>query len=369
MCKLILGMTCALALVSYGNEQISPFDDAIYWFRGGVDQDGSGIYESGSKEFRDVTHAADATHAFHSITLAQTGADYEPLGAHTGPVMTPLANRVLADAPYLHLPQRFVTNEIYTAEDGTQYPIGKLCANHLTLPDFFSVLPSGAAGSEYTFFIRFRDNGRVSDRQIEHGIFQLGYAWSIGDNTNGGLAVNLYHNGADMYPRIYCGPNIMNLYNAHIPYQHWVDLAVIVRPGTRIEMATCANVSDVAGAITNQIFKYDYVTVSDGKTTAAIDSTRRWVRRIGGEEAGISAVYTNGFLGGHHDTHGNKMKSSRIDIQSVAFWKRALATNEIQRVFAEQRPALVRVGLANGSSSEFTRTASAININRPYPEN
>ena len=118
--KTFWAIACAGALFAFGqNEALSPFDDVTYWFRGGVDSDGNGILDSGSYEFRDVSHASDASHPHHQMTLSQADdANYDLLKACVGKVVLPYAGRRLDNAPYLHLPQRFVTNGVFTSETG-----------------------------------------------------------------------------------------------------------------------------------------------------------------------------------------------------------------------------------------------------------
>ena len=349
----VIALVAGGALAVEELPQMSPFDDVKYWFRGGVDLSGNGVYDSGSYEFRDVTHAANATHASHRMTLAQAGADYDPLRACTGAVVMPYAGQALTDAPYLHLPQRVETNGTFTAANGVTYPITRLHANYINLPNFLSDLPDGNCG-EYTVFIRFRDQSRVSDLQSEHNLFQLGYGWVTGV---GGIAVNLQHDGQFVYlhPYFAGSQKTYNNDNFKFKYGQWGDFAVIVKDeGRTVEFAACPNLSD--SPMTNRLFAYTRMT-TDAGYSAAIAPSRRWCH-IGGESAGISGVYTNGYSGGTHQDKAleNKAKAFRGDIQTFAFWPRALTTNEIRQVFSERRPAVVRMGLANGTSDEFTGT-------------
>ena len=360
MNKLVMALTCAAALsgLAAEREAMSPFDDAAYWFRGGVDLNGNGTYDSGSCEFRDVTHAANAAHANHVMKLDKTGADYDPIKACTGKVVMPYAGQVLTDAPYLHLPQRVETNGTFLSETGVEYPIVKLHANFINLPNFLSDLPSGQACTEYTVFLRFRSLSRVSERQSEHNLFQLGYAWGTGQS---GLSLNVVHQGSYFTPKAYFGSNqqkIDSIDGFKFRYGQWHDLAVVVKNGGQtVEFAAVANVSE--SPVTNRIFAYTNLTPASG-TTPAIISSRRW-GRLGGEQSGISGTYTNGYAQGTSGTHddpalSNKAKCLRGDIQTFAFWARALTTNEIRQVFSERRPAVIRMGLANGSSDEFLGT-------------
>ena len=382
MKNLFLAFVCTtMAVVSAATkESMSPFDDAVYWFRGGVDLNGNGILDSGSSEFRDVTHAGVASHAKHKMTLAQSSAaTYEMLGAGKGRVVMPHAGRVLTDAPYLHLPQRFVTNGILKVETGTdvvttnEYPYGTLNANFINLPNLLSEFPSGVDCTNYTVFIRFRDLERVSGRQYEHNLFQLGYDWG----GKCGVSLNVSSSGNYVYPKPYFGSAQQNLQEdaLKMPYGRWCDLAMVVQ-GRQVLFVVCPNVNDT-GVVSNYVFGVKTVT-ADASVNPAIKSNMRHVWRIGGESAGVSGVFTNGLAytaangkaGGTHDDGAlsNRAKALRGDVQSFAFWTRALTTNEVLRVFSERRPAVVQLGLANGGSDEFMKESDAVDANGLHPE-
>ena len=377
MKKTFLMLASAGALFAFGqDEALSPFDDVTYWFRGGVDSSGNGVLDSGSYEFRDVSHASDASHAHHRMTLQQANAaNYDLLEARVGKVVLPYAGRVLDEAPYLHLPQRFVTNGVFTAETGTEYAYGTIHSNFINLPNFLSDFPSGVSCTNYTVFIRFRDESRVSGRQIEHGLFQLGFHWG----NACGISVNLNDNGGAVLPKLYVGSSQQTVSGEkfRIPYGRWCDLAVRVE-GPQVTFGICQNVNE-EGALTNRLYAFTTLTAGAGKNTAILPN-QRW-GRIGGEEAGVSCVYTNNYsyqvpksgtmvAGGTHDDPGmsNKAKALRGDIQTFAFWTRALSNNEILQVFSERRPAIVLMGLANGTNSEFTGADGTGDAGGLHPE-
>ena len=378
--KTFWAIACAGALFAFGqNEALSPFDDVTYWFRGGVDSSGNGILDSGSYEFRDVSHASDASHAHHRMTLSQAdAANYDLLEACVGKVVLPYAGRRLDNAPYLHLPQRFVTNGVFTSETGVEYAYGTLHANYINLPKFLSDFPSGVDCTNYTVFVRFRDESKVSEKEPEHCLFQVGYSWA----SNSGISLNLNDSGVagSVIPRLYIGSSIQSVNDEsfRIPYGRWCDLAVRVE-GTNVTFGICQNVND-EGTLTNRLYAFKTLAASEGKSTA-IRSGQRW-GRLGGESSGITGVYTNNYSykvpksdkmvdGGTHDDPSmeNKAKAFRGDIQTFAFWTRALSTNEILQVFSERRPAIVQVGLANGTNTEFTGAEGTGDASGLHPEN
>lgn len=381
--SLLCRMAVLLAIGSgvlggFANEALSPFDDAVYWFRGGVDASGNGILDSGSSEFRDVVHAAEPSNAQHVMNLLQKDtATYDPLLARTGKVVMAAAGNVLSDAPYLHLPQRFVTNGVFTATTGVSYVYGQLHANYVSMPNLFVDLPSDVDCTNYTVFLRFRDVSKVSERENEHGLFQCGYNWG----GKCGISINLNDAGSYVQPKLYAGQmqTIVGASDFQIPYNRWCDLAVSVE-GSKILFGICPNVSD-ADVVTNRLVSFTTVTASSGQNPAVL-SSRRYVN-FGGEASGITGIYTNGYVyqvknasgglvnGGTHDepSLANKVKSLRGDLQTFAFWRRALTTNEIRQVLCERRPAIVQMGLANGSSSEFAGSESTVDANGFHPEN
>ena len=380
MKKMFLIVACAGTLLAFGqDEALSPFDDVKYWFRGGVDSSGNGILDSGSYEFRDVSHVSNASHAHHRMTLAQANAaNYDLLEARVGKVVLPYAGRVLDNASYLHLPQRFVTNGVFTSETGVEYVYGTLHANYINLPNFLSDFPSGVDCTNYTVFIRFRDESKVSGKEIEHGLFQVGYSWT----SNSGISLNLNDSGVagSVKPKLYMGSSIQSVDDEkfRIPYGRWCDLAVRVE-GPKVTFGICQNVND-EGTLTNRISAFKTLTAGAGKGTAIL-SGKLW-GHLGGEESGITGVYTNNYsyqvsksgtmvTGGTHDDPGmgNKAKAFRGDIQTFAFWTRALSTNEILQVFSERRPAIVQMGLANGTNNEFTGVEGTGEASGLHPEN
>ena len=365
----VIALVAGGALAVEELPQMSPFDDVKYWFRGGVDLSGNGVYDSGSYECRDVAHASNATHANHVMKLHQGGTGYEPPKACIGKVVMPYAGQVLTDAPYLHLPQRVETNGTFVADTGVEYPIVKLHANYIDLPtSFLTDLPSGVSCTNYTAFIRFRDQSKVSERQGEHHVFAMGYSW--GGKCGVGVAVS--DSSGTLSPRIYIGDSYQNITDDgfKVRYGHWCDLAIVVA-GDKVTVAMCPNVNEV-GTLTNRLAAFKTLTAGSGKNPAIIPSQR--LGRIGGEDAGISGTYTNGYAQGNSGTHNdaalsNKAKAFRGDIQTFAFWPRALTTNEILQVFSERRPAVVRMGLANGTSDEFTGTDDGTtDANGSHPE-
>ena len=94
MKKFMLALACTAALsgLAAEREAMSPFDDAAYWFRGGVDLDGNGFLDSGSHEFRDVTHMSNTNGASHLCKW--NNGSYGKVIAKTDRVVMPYANRV-----------------------------------------------------------------------------------------------------------------------------------------------------------------------------------------------------------------------------------------------------------------------------------
>ena len=400
MKKLVLVFSCVLAfagLASTEREAMSPFDDAAYWFRGGVDSNGNGLLDTGTYEFRDVTHASNASHANHKMTLAQSNAaNFDMLVAGQGKVVMPYAGRVLSDAPYLHLPQRFVTNGVLEVEKVTtnitteadvtvtnivvttnSYPYGTLRANFINLPNILDNVGYQGDCTNYTVFVRFRDHSRVSERQGEHNLFQMGFQWLSGGGT--GVSLNLVHNSGYLLPKPYYGSNQQPFEdssannNFKIRYGQWCDLAMSVQ-GRKVLFAMCQSRSE--SPLTNMVFDIKLQTVGNAYNPA-ITTVKRSVMRIGGEDSGTSGVFTNGLAytnngkaGGTHEDGAlnNKVKCLRGDIHSFAFWTRALTTNEIRQVFSVRRPTIMQLGLANGSSDEFAKESDTVDATGLHPE-
>ena len=355
---------------TFALEQMSPFDDAAYWFRGGVDLNGNGFLDSGSKEYVNVVRAGLPDDATHVGTYASTAVGQ--ILAKEGSVVMPYAGRVLSGAPYLHLDQPFVTNGTVMVDD-VEYVYGQLKSNYLQLPNLFANLPGGVHCTNHTTFIRFRDESKVSQKEIEHNLFAHGYKWE--ENANAaGLAFNLGVSGSRLYPKVYCGNKIYSYDDSslYMTFGKWCDLGVVVE-GRKVTLYICSNLSE--SPLTNRLVSVKSFTVAD-TVNPAVNSGRR-NGRIGGEQAGTTAVITNGLsytvsgkAGGTHDDPGcsNMVKAFRGDVQTFAFWQRALTEDEIRQVMSEARPAVVQMGLANGNSDEFTKAESTTDGSGLHPE-
>jgi len=363
MKKLLLACGCMLSFagVAGAKATMSPYDDAVYLFRGGTNLNGNAYLDSGSQEFINLVRAADPSHASHKCTLAKTDAGFGKIEACSGQVVKPLSAQVLTNCPYFHMSQPFVTNEMVTV-GGVEYPVGRLYANYLNLPgaSIFGGVPSGVALTNYTFFVRFRQEGNVCTKQAENDLVQIGFDW----NARTGVSISLSDNGTGIRsPKFYCGRKQIYAGDHKFRYGKWNEVVFSVATN-RITIASCENLCDAAGHVTNNILKCTYVTNTDAGDNPAVPSNRRNIR-FGGESASSSAVYTNGVSGWAN----NEVKAFRGDVQAMAFWTRALTSNEMYQVLSERRPTIAQVGLANGHSDEFTKTESTVDANGTHPEN
>lgn len=226
-------------------------------------------------------------------------------------------------------------------------------------------MPSGVDCTNHTTFIRFREESKVSQVQIEHNIFGHGFQWSA--NAGYGISVNLGATSSYVYPKVYCGGVTYGFDEGglHMPYGKWTDFAVVVK-GHEITLYVCPNLSE--SPMTNKLVGVKTFTAA-AATNPAIISTKRSEGRIGGEYAGMTVAYTNG-VNGSHGQKGvdNAVKAFRGDVQTFAFWQRALTADEIRQVMSETRPAVVQMGLANGNSDEFTKAESTADGSGLHPE-
>ena len=343
---------------TFALEQMSPYDDAIYWFRGGVDLNGNGFLDSNSHEFRDVTHMSNTNGASHLCKW--NNGSYGKVIAKTGRVVMPYANRVLTSAPYLHLEQKVVTNRMVTVNE-KEYPEVTLSSDYLNLPGtaIFSSVPSGVDVTNYTIFVRFRQTELVSENQKVCNFLQVGFDW----NGRSGIsfALTKKENGAHC-PDFFCGQTQLYSWNHNWREGHWNDMAVSVSNNV-YTFVSCGNISDKDGSITNELLTVERVSYTGTADKPAIQAGRRGTFRLGGEESG-SVTFTNGVNG----TSGNRVKAWRGDIHSIAFWTRALSVDEIRKVFSETRPALVRMGMANGTADEFQKLDDSVNADSIHPE-
>ena len=94
----------AVAAVSAAAVQAHVLDDAKAWYRGAADGAGDGVFTDGRGCFRDVLHAADATHANHAVRNAAKTGEGVPIRVESLRVHCPYRNETLEDFPCLTFP-------------------------------------------------------------------------------------------------------------------------------------------------------------------------------------------------------------------------------------------------------------------------
>lgn len=324
------------------------FNDAVYWFRGGKDINGNGTMDSG--EAFDNLHANDANHANHG-GMAVKGWK-ENCSFVTEDVILPAYG---ADAPrelqYLRLNNDFKKEEV--KEDGTvttnvfpfsMNPYGIFSSHNIS--NKYSVvlrmrLESDPSRSEYFFragyssttpglLIRFQPDSRYASKYVQAFRWRRNADGTISQNVADGASFNQDSGNIGLWA----------------PTNKWFDMSIVVGEGKlRIGIAV-PDRPTFSGHQTINFRETDMITERDiGSSTSYM--------LFGSQYKNYNAVAA--------EETSNTRDCFKGSVQQIAIWDRMLNDNEVMEAFGMPRPAIFRVGLSNGSSSEFggTRSGSA----------
>ena len=317
------------------------FNDAVYWFRGGMDKNGNGVIDVG--EAFDDLHANDLSHANHG-RMAVNGW-MENCEFVTEDVVLPAYG---ADAPrelqYLRLNNDFTKEEV--KEDGSivtnVFPVAmnpyEIFSGH-NISNKYSIvlrmrLESDPSRTEY--FFRIGNSAEDPDLMIR---FQPDSTWVKSTskyvqafrrrrNADGTISKNSAE--AASFSKV---SDDIGLW---APTNKWFDMSIVVGDG-KLRMGIA--VSDKPGFYGHQTINFnetDMITEVDiaNPTAYALFATQYRSSPDSATSWGPSACF-------------------RGSVQQIAIWDRMLSDNEVMEAFGMPRPAIFRVGLANGSSSEF----------------
>ena len=313
----ILGSAC-LVVAAYGSANV--FDDAVFWFRGGKDVNSDGYLDG--DEFFDDLQANVPDHANHTWTIA----GYKENAT-------------------------FVTDKVVFPALGTNYAknvqflrFSNVTKNGQTYPRVLSpygIFQRNGISNKYTIIARVRleSNSSRADR-----IFTIGY-----HSTKPGVIVGFDTPQLGCKPvMVYRKPDESHNYASvsfkdtssglWAPINSWVDIGIVVGDGKiRIALAVPMETSVVVSGKTVNL------------NTIAFAEADMWT------EGNVSTTESNYVLFGSDVSQGNS-NGFIGSVQQIAIWGRKLSDQELMAAFGMPRPAIFRVGLANGASSEFGRT-------------
>ena len=328
----LLAMAFAMAA---GAAFCGVFDDALLWMRGPVDVNGDGWIKTTknnvtTKDLPDALKAGESSAATHT---------WEGLGPYTnihviadGEVGIPYAN-VTARASYLHFDQpSWVEGDTTNALGG--------CIRTTALPPMTNADP-------HSVFIRFRVDSFLS--QSEPAVLcSLGHAAGA-HGKQGGWPLQLVPDGEGSFwfkivqgrtqgSTAQWGTGTCELKGAYsntltkLATNQWIDV-VFSCVLTRISVYSCGE-GGLFHAQSNGMGWYSASQVSYSSTYAF----------------GNSGAYYN-------EPSTNGLKQFRGDIAQIAYWDRLLDESEAREAMAWPRNDRWRLGVKDGTSSEFAGTA------------
>ena len=310
----VIAAVSVAAFVEVACGSTNVFNDAVFWFRGGKDcVAADGQMRTG--EFFDDLHADNTSHNNHKLTVD----GYAENGVfQTEEVVFPATGQK-KNMQVLHISN--------VQKDGNRFPLR-------VRPR--SLFANNNISNEYTIVTRVRLDRATSNDWL----FRIGYS------TARGLLLGFEALSANPgFKQIYgyrfkandTSSSTFRLNTLVVPTNTWFDLSLAVGNGyARVGIAV-PTFSDNNPAIAFQ--------------SAAVDTDSLTVLgenyyRFFGETTATSASSpgnTSGFLG---------------SVQQLAVWGRRLSDQEVMSAFGMPRPAIFRIGLANGASNEFGGTRS-----------
>lgn len=367
----------AVAAVSAAAVQAHVLDDAKAWYRGAADGAGDGVFTDGRGCFRDVLHAADATHANHAVRNAAKTGEGVPIRVESLRVRCPYRNETLEDFPCLTFPVPVETNSLEEV-DGVSVPNVTVKANGLVFPDLFKDYPGTGACSNYTAVLRVRYDSPVNNYNDCHApLISLGFAWTTGADV--GLALCLEKDDRDGERGRYMKATVGNWFlrdsgdwfegdapqskgrkisAPHIPQGRWIDLAVAV-DGRQVTVGYTWDDSASDAVQTNRMVRWWTFEMPEDHTPAV---RRDRPVKFGYEELG-EATFAYGT-----EASANPSKLFRGVLQQFALWHRTLSKTEMLEAFAGSRPSALRIGLDGRAKDVFTRKETSVDANARWEE-
>ena len=301
------------------------FDDAVFWCRGAIDNNGNGYPDQG--DFPDALHAGDSTYFGHNgYSFYRSSEPDRRLQISMENVVDPATCRQLGLHQCLKFTQPLYDNGGATWIDEQAF---------LVTPALNSTKPRDANG--WTFYIRFRPDGGVRlandvDTQL---LFNYHNSWAAdgggvmlwlrGSPTNGYFSVQLGNSD-----RALTGMQDKNQYYC-LCTNKWTDVIVSKRDDT-----------------------VDVYSMREGGRLYHLTYTY--------SRAESAGFYSNCVLGRYqynasaHSYAANSTYNFRGSVRDLAIWSRALTAAEAIEIIRPTGTEKFRIGVRNGSSMEFAGT-------------
>ena len=308
-----------LAFAAHGSPNV--FDDAVFWFRGGKDKNGDRYMQNG--EFFDDLHADDDNHDNHKMSMPSYSGTVVGFKGNAvfkkEPIVFPaLGTETRESLQFLHI------SDVVVENSNTDYYYPFYVNPHCVFDD-------NNISNEYTIVSRIR----LGDLDSDECLFRIGFNE---DATNGmWLGFSKHPNyAACKYITVKRSPNTgakmaTQNFDMRIPTNTWVDVAVVVGKGN-LRVGVAAPTSHSA----------NYPSIAFAETTMWTDNCEL-----------LGEAYYSLFCFKTTSATTKDQPCFHGDVQQLAIWKRALGDEEVMAAFGMPRPALFRMGLENGASSEF----------------
>jgi len=210
------------------------------------------------------------------------------------------------------------------------------------------------ACSNYTIFLRFRNESINPVPGNQNRVFSLGQIWTDTAGAAAGIELRMTPEAAlsdYAYPRIVVGNNQKNYSSIRIKNGCWTDCVIAV-DGQTVTTTFCWN-----DGASNLIAKVSatYPTTgplpsvaSNGKAQISGEGSRESCSFTYGVECDVNK-WTYGFRGAFHQ---------------IAFWDRTLSDNEVREAMAAGagRPNLVHVGIEGNGTAEFKTSGQTASV-------
>lgn len=352
----IVGRKLAALLVAVAASAVLPtgahvFDDAAFLWRGGKDANGDGFFQP--SELRDTTDISASRNVSVGISNFVRFTNEVVHCPYSG--KTVQSSCIYLPQPITHT---FTTNIVDNGDGTATTNVTKTARGRVSkvyIKDAFRNVTGNC--SNYTAIIRFRREAIPKvDGGFQDWLLRIGYVWD-----KSGLAIG--YNGDTMtnrYLQIFAGGLSgfsMNAANwmSTTETNAWTDIGVTVDGWTMKVWYVQEGGPLMKGSKT-----YTYTNPSSGRKLTQFAAQSSWTVEIGSEldMANEGQMYNK--VGSEKATSHNAYKCFRGSVQQLGIWTRTLSEAEILEAMGAPAPALVRVGLGNGTSTEFASTVTTV---------
>ena len=334
---LIVGITLALTATAH------VFDDAVFLFRGGKDANRNGYFDN--NEMRNTVNVGTAT----SSASGGLGAI---LRFANEAVHCPYSGQTI-QSDCINLRQEFNCTTNTSGGDVTITADGRI--TRITLSNVFKDL--NEESQNWSMIIRCRREAAPKPAaSMRDYLISIGYSW---DNHSGLLLGFAGDNMTNRYFRIFAGADQtfakgQDGWRSTSWTNSWTDIGITVE-GWKMKVWYVQE--------NGPLMKAEKTYAYNASTITQLAAKPDWNVVVGleknGDIWGGGSPYCR-VVNGVAQSAQPCCNCFKGAIQQLGFWTRALSEAEILEAMGAPAPALLRVGLANGTSAEFASTATSV---------